>query len=251
MLTPYFGKDWTGAPFELFGVPHSIGLAVILGIGLYLACGWRDPSPRARRAFRYTLAAILVGNEILWHLWNWSCGWWTIQYMLPLHLCSAMVWLVAAMLVTENYTLYAFIYFLGIGAATQALLTPDSGIYGFPHFRFFQPLVSHGAIVLGAVYMTRIEKLRPTWRSLGRVIFGANIYLLAILGVNAILGSNYLFVAHKPETPTVIDLMPPWPWYILWLEAMGVAIMLLLYAPFALTDWRAGKVASPVKSRGD
>jgi len=26
---------------------------------------------------------------------------------------------------------------MGIGGALQALLTPDLGLYGFPHFRFF------------------------------------------------------------------------------------------------------------------
>ncbi len=241
-MLDFFSKDWKGAPFQLFGPPHVIALAIILAINLYLIFGWKNPSPRARKIFRYTLAVVRVTVETLWHWWNWYIGDWSIQYMLPLHVCSAMVWLSAIMLITENYFLYDFIYFMGIGAATQALLTPDAGIYGFPHFRFFQVMMSHGAIVTTAVYLTVIEGFRPTVKSLMKVAIGMNIYVVIIMIVNAVLGSNYLFIAHKPETPTLIDAMPPWPYYILILELMGVVLCLLLYAPFALKDWRMKSV---------
>lgn len=237
-MLEYFAGDWRGAPFVLFGSHHLIGIAIIALINVWLVFGWKNPSPRAKMIFRYALATILVVDEIVWHWWNWYIGVWSVQYTLPLHICSILVWVVAATLYTGNYKLYDFIYFLGIGAGIQALLTPDSGIYGFPHFRFFQPLISHGAIVTGAVYLTTIEKLRPTWKSFARVAIGANVYLAIIFGVNLLLGSNYLFIAHKPETPTLIDALPDWPWYIAFLELIGIAVFLILYAPFALKDWR-------------
>jgi hypothetical integral membrane protein (TIGR02206 family) len=243
-MLDYFAGDWKGAPFVLFGQHHLIGLAIILLVNLYLVFGWKNPSPRAKRIFRYTLATILVVDEILWHWWNWYIGVWSVQYTLPFHICSILVWVVAATLYTGNYKLYDFIYFLGIGAGMQALLTPDSGIYGFPHFRFFQPLVSHGAIVTGAVYLTAIEKLRPTWKSLARVVVGVNLYMAFIFVLNSFLGSNYLFIAHKPETPTLIDALPDWPLYIAFLELIGLVMFLILYAPFALKDWRAQAVDS-------
>jgi len=238
-MLEFFAKDWQGEPFQLFGSPHLVGIAVILAINLWLIFGWKNPTLRAKRTFRYTVATILVVNEIAWHGWNWYIGAWTWQTMLPLHICSLMVWLVAWMLLTENYSLYEFIYFLGIGAGTQAILTPDAGMYGFPHFRFFQVLVSHGAIVTGAVYMTTIEKRRPNWRSFARVAVGANLYLLAIFVLNQLIGSNYMFVARKPDTASLMDLFPEWPWYILYLEAIGALICLILYLPFAVKDWRA------------
>jgi uncharacterized membrane protein YwaF len=57
--------------------------------------------------------------------------------------------------------------------------------------------------------------------------------------VNWALSSNYLFIAHKPETASLLDVLPAWPWYILWIEAIGAVAVLLLYAPFAVKDWRA------------
>jgi hypothetical integral membrane protein (TIGR02206 family) len=238
-MLDYFTKDWKGEPFQLFGTAHLIGLAVILLVELFLIFGWKNPSPRARRAFRYALAAILVANESLWHWWNWYIGQWSIQYMLPLHICSVLVWVCAWVLFTGNYAVYDYVYFLGIGAASQALFTPDAGPYGFPHFRFWQVLISHGAIVTTAIYLTAIEGLRPTWKSFAKVAIGTNVYLAAIMIVNALIGSNYMFVAHKPETASLIDLMPDWPWYILVLEAIGAVVFLILYAPFAIKDRRA------------
>ncbi len=113
---------------------------------------WRNPGEKAKRTFRYTIAVILLGNELLWHVWNYSNGIWTVKTMLPLHLCSVLVFLSAILLITKNYTLYEVDYFLGIGGAIQAIVTPYLGIYGFPHSRFFQVFISHGCIIV-AVYI--------------------------------------------------------------------------------------------------
>ena len=158
--------------------------------------------------------------------------------MLPLHLCSALVWLGAIMLITKNYQVYEFMYLMGIGGAIQALATPDLGIYGFPHFRFFQTFISHGLIVTSAIYMTIVEEFRPTWKSLIRVAIWMNIYAVIIFLINNAIGSNYLMVNGKPDTPSLLDLLPPWPVYILYMEAIGIITVLVLYLPFALRDRR-------------
>jgi hypothetical integral membrane protein (TIGR02206 family) len=234
----FFGKDWSGAPFILFGRGHLIALGVVLLVNLSFIWLRRDPSQRLRQNLRYALAIILIVDEFFWHLWNLTTGNWSIQTTLPLHLCSVFVFLSAYMLVTKSYAVYEYAYFLGIAGASQALLTPDAGQYGFPHFRAFQVMLSHGSIVTAAIYMTLMEGYRPTWASLKRVFIGANVYMLAVGLVNWLIGSNYLFIAHKPETASLLDVLGPWPWYILSLEAVGLALSLLLYLPFALKDWR-------------
>ncbi len=235
----FFAKDWSGAPFELFGTAHLIGLALIALFNVYLIYFRDHSSATARRNLRYGLAAVLVLNEVAWHLWNWKIGQWTIQTMLPLHLCSVLVWLCAYMLITKNRAIYEFAYLLGIAGALQALLTPDAGIYGFPHFRFFQVLLSHGAIVTAAIYMTVVEGYHPTWRSVKRVLVGSYLYMLNVWVINDLIGSNYLYIAHKPETASLMDVLPPWPWYIPIIIALAVGFVLLFYLPFAIKDMRA------------
>ena len=184
------------------------------------------------------MALVLWGNEIGWHVWNAAIGKWTIQTMLPLHVCSIMVWLGALMLVTKSYSIYEFMYFIGIGGALQALLTPDIGIYGFPHFRFFQTFISHGLIVTSAIYMTVVEGFRPTWKSFVRVAVLMNVYMVIVFFINSAIGSNYLMINGKPATASILDLLPPWPIYIVYMEVLGVITFLLLYIPFIIKDWR-------------
>jgi hypothetical integral membrane protein (TIGR02206 family) len=91
-------------------------------------------------------------------------------------------------------------------------------------------------VVIGAVYMTVVEKFRPYPKSILKVAIGMNTYLLLMALVNRWLGSNYLFIAHKPDTPTLLDWLGPWPWYILGMEALGVVIAGVLYIPFLIQD---------------
>lgn len=243
-MSQFFALDYSGEPFILFGIAHLTALAIIaiLAAGIII---YRDRfGPRLRSWTRYGLAVILLVNESAWHLWNYFTGQWTVQTMLPLHLCSVLVFASAYMLLTKNERTYEFVYFLGIGGATQALLTPDAGVYGFPHFRFFQVMISHGAIFLSALYMTFVEGWRPYWSSLRRVIIWGNVYMIAIFILNRILGSNYLFIAHKPETASLIDVLGPWPLYILSLEGIALLMSLLLYMPYAIKDRRTARVES-------
>ncbi len=237
----FFTKDFTGEPFELFGTYHVIALLIILALNLSFLLWRRNASPSFKKGFRYGLAVLLIVDELAWHAWNYSVGQWTIQTMLPLHLCSVFVFLSAIMLVTKSYTIYEFAYFLGIGGALQALLTPDAGIYGFPHFRAIQTMVSHGSIVTAAIYMTLVEGYRPTWKSLGKVILYGNIYMAFVGIINWLIGSNYMFIAHKPETASLLDMLGPWPWYLLAIEGIGLIMFLVLYLPYIILDARKTK----------
>ena len=242
-MNEFFGKQWSGEPFTLFGAAHLTALGIIVFINILAVIWGRKASDENRKRFRWSLAIVLIVDEFFWHLWNITTGQWSIQTTLPLHLCSIFVFLSAYMLVTKSFTIYEYAYFLGIAGASQALLTPDAGIYGFPHFRAFQVMVSHGAIITAAVFMTLVEGYRPTWQSLKRVLIGGNIYMAVIFVFNLLIGSNYLFIAHKPETASLMDVLPDWPVYIVFIELIGIIVSLLLYAPFFWSDLRKKRAA--------
>jgi hypothetical integral membrane protein (TIGR02206 family) len=234
-MTEFFAANFQGPPFELFGRTHLAALGALVLLNLFLI-RFRNASEGTKAALRWMLALTLWVNEFAWHYWNYSVGRWTIQTMLPLHLCSVLVWVGALMLVTKNYRIYEFMYFMGIAGAIQALATPDLGNYGFPHFRFFQTFISHGLIVTSAIYMTVVEGFRPTLKSIPRVVIWMNVYALIVFFINNAIGSNYLMINHKPELPSLLDLLPEWPIYILYMELIGFLSILLLYFPFAAKD---------------
>jgi len=237
-MDQFFAGDYPGPAFEFLGGAHLGALLFLVLLNLFLL-RFRHADEKTRHTVRWTLALILWGNEVAWHAWNYAVDRWTIQEMLPLHLCSILVWIGALMLVTRNYRIYEFMYLMGIGGGIQALMTPDLGIFGFPHFRFFQTFLSHGLIVTSAIYMTAVEGFRPTWGSVWRVALWMNLYLIPIFFLNKAIGSNYLMINHKPPNPSLLDLLPDWPVYILYMEAIGLVTVLLLYSPFAIKDWRS------------
>jgi len=238
MMGRYFSYDYTGGAFVLFGTGHLIALGVIVLLNIAML-GFRKSSERTRTIVRWTMAIILWLDEASWHIWNLYWGHWTIDTMLPLHICSILVWLAGFMLIFKNYRIYEFAYFIGIGGAMQALLTPDAGIYGFPHYRIFQTIISHGMLITATIYMTTVEGFRPTWKSFWRVVVGVNIYAAIMFPVNQMLGTNYLYINGKPATASLLDVLPDWPIYIIFMELIGFAVFLLLYLPFIVKDWKA------------
>jgi hypothetical integral membrane protein (TIGR02206 family) len=160
---------------------------------------------------------------------------WTIQVMLPLWLCSLTVWTMPLLLIRRNQMYYEWVYYMGLIGASQALLTPDLMNYGFPHFRFIEFITVHGAIIIAIIYMTVVEGFRPTFRRLPRVILVTNLYWFLCWIINTLIGSNYLYTQGKLPTPSLLDLLGPWPWYLLSMEGIGITLCLLLYLPFVFT----------------
>jgi hypothetical integral membrane protein (TIGR02206 family) len=239
----FFAKDYVGDPFLLFAPPHLIALSMIFLLNSSFFWLKQHFSLKKRAVFRFILAGILILNELAHHLWTFLTDQWTIQTMLPLHLCSLLVFLSALALLTKSHRIYEFVYFLGIGGALQALLTPDLGIYGFLHFRFFQSFIAHGSIITTAIYLTVIEQFRPTPKSPQRVILALTLYALFVGLINSFLKSNYLFVCQKPAAKSLLDAFGPWPQYLFIVWGLAVILILVLYLPFAFQDWRNARKA--------
>jgi len=231
----YFSIDYHGPAFVQLGSAHLGALALI---AVLVLVAWKiSLNSRQRQIARWTLAGLLVINEIGWHTWHIYYGIWTVQALLPLNLCNLMVIGSAWTLVTKNQVGYEFIYLLGIPAASQVLITPALGPYGYPHILFFQIFISHGGVVLAALYLTLGEGMRPlSWRSVWRVAGWGLLYAMGIFWLNLWLGSNYLFLAHKPPAATLLDYLGPWPWYILGVLAIAAVLVTALYLPFHVQD---------------
>jgi hypothetical integral membrane protein (TIGR02206 family) len=235
-----FAAHYQGEPFRLFDTAHLLALLSVLAISLAIVWyGQRKPTEKERVWLRNGLAIFSLANQIVWQLWQWWAGVWDVAYALPLHLCTLSGFLCAWMLFKRSQRLYAFLYFWCLAGSGNGLFTPDLLIYGFPHFRFWIFFTAHGAVVLAVVYMTAVEGMRPTWRTLGQAIVVTNLYLLVALTANYVTGGNYMYISRPPEFASFIDLLGPWPWYIVWLEVLGIAMFVLVYLPFALHDWFA------------
>lgn len=237
-MTNWFSANYSGAPFQFFSMLHLIPLGVLFLIYglLYQQRNYIKLNRLFDLRTRTFLASILILQELILNSWRLANQTWSPATSLPLHLCGVSVVLNAIMLVNKNYLLFEINYFWGLGGAIQALLTPDIGIYGFPHFRYFQFFISHGLIILAVLYMTFIHGYRPQLKSVWKVFGITNIYLIFIAGFNWLVGGNYLFICYKPVNGSIIDFLGPWPWYVLSLEGVGLVSFLIYYLPWFVRD---------------
>ncbi len=229
----YFRYDDQLLPFIFYSMSHWVALLVIASACILLFL-LRKPIRRQKKAdlYRYGLVGLLLLMDILLNIWYGTSDHWDISHTLPLHLCSLTLILCMVMLITKSYALFEFNYFAGIGGALQALLTPAAILSGFPHFTYYYFFIAHGGIIISCLFMVWIYDFRPKLRSIGKTLMYLNLLMVPIALINLLTDGNYLFIMRKPNEPSLIDVLGPWPWYILSMEAVAAVVFMILYAPF-------------------
>lgn len=217
----------------LFAPDHLLALLVVAVCAIVLVVAARKtPGPWIRVA-AMVLAVVLVGAEIGWWIFLATTGSsdYQLASALPLQLCDAAIFIGAVALVLRTQILVEITYFWGLAGTLQALLTPDLP-QGFPSFPYFQYYVAHGGIVIAALLLVFGMRLRPRRDAIWRVIAITLVYVAFVGAVDAATGLNYMYLRAKPATASLFDLMGPWPWYLVVATAVGVALFLVLDAPF-------------------
>jgi hypothetical integral membrane protein (TIGR02206 family) len=224
--------------FVLFGPAHLTAMALTLLVPLALALLARHEhlGRHADRLARIGLTCFLTFGWICWYgqgLWRHELR---LDNGLPMNLCDwAEVALIVALLTRHQFA-YELGYFWGLGGTLQGVLTPPL-YYDFPDPQFLFFFIQHGGVVAALLYLTLGLRMRPTWRSLPRVIAATFFYLGTAALVDWALGVNYGFLRAKPLGQNLLTAMSPWPWYIPELVAAGMAFVLIYYLPFMVVDW--------------
>lgn len=222
--------------FNLFGTAHILSLIVLTLFGIILIYLVRKlASPKLAMDIGRVIGVIMIVMEISSRYILVIVEQRTLAESLNLHFCGLSIWFVAIILIKPIYRLYEIAYFWGIAGASMALLTPDI-IYSFPHFLNISFFFGHGLIVIGALYATFIYNLRPTLKSLSWVSMLTIFFVAIMIPVNKVLGTNYMYVVHKPNVASPVDFFGPWPWYIVVALIVAILMFTLLYLPFWIAD---------------
>lgn len=215
-------------------------LAVIAGFSvLAVVLPWRWAGLPWGLA-RGVLGGVLLGAELSWWAVLALRPDWTAATGLPLELCDVAAVVGAIALWWGPPLLVELIWFWGVGGGLQALLTPELPA-AFPSWLFFQYYVVHGGIVVTALLLSVGLRVWPRPGAVWRVAAVTLGYALGIGVVNIVTGGNYLWLRHPPATASLIDLLGPWPWYLLSLAVVGFAVLVVLQAPFAIARRRAAR----------
>ena len=231
----------TPSEFAIFGGEHLITMLVLVLLACLLVWQGRRKGPGSswvRRA-RWALAGVQLLNLLVWHLQAIWTGTWLADEALPLHLCDAAVFVTAATLIRPTPRRFELAYLWCVGGTLQGVITPNI-LEGFPSYRYFQFFLTHGGLVVTAVFLATCCDLRPTRGALWRVVLLTNGWaVLATVG-SVFSGGNYMYVCYPPPTGSLLDYLGPWPWYLVVTECLMTALFALLLLPWRRTCSEAG-----------
>jgi hypothetical integral membrane protein (TIGR02206 family) len=208
--------------FHPFGLQHLAALGVLAACCVLTARIVSLLSDSQRKWAGRFIGILLIGYAAVFYIRQYAAGMLSLEYSLPLDLCSVVLIAVIAAQFRAGRLQCEIAFFWGLGGTTQALITPDLGS-GFPSWDFILFFWSHGAILLGIVFIIAATDFRPQRNSVVRMMMALNIYAAATGTVDRVMGWNYGYLCQKPAVHSLFDYLGPWPWYLLSLE--GVALV--------------------------
>jgi hypothetical integral membrane protein (TIGR02206 family) len=198
-------------------------------------------SPRTvivHRALALLIAAGFVTEQVVYA----ARGIWSDEVNLPLQLSDAVTFVaVAALLRPDKRLLVELTYFWGLSASLQAVATPDLN-ESFPDVLWFTYYATHAGAIAAACLLVFVERRYPRRGAVWRV-YAITIAFAACAALGTIVtGGNYMFLRRKPAHGSLLDVMGPWPLYILVAAALGLVLLLAL-------AWLASTSASAAAAR--
>lgn len=207
----------------------ALGLTAAIALAVALAARWRPGGWRV--GFARGLAVLLALNLLAYHVVRIVRGSWSADFDLPLHLTDAVAIVAILALWAPRPLSFELTYYWGFSAALLAILTPDLG-QAFPSFFFVNYFVSHSGVVVAAAFLGAGVGLVPRAGAVRRAfLWTAAVAVIAALA-NLATGGNYMFLDERPDEPTPLDLMGPWPWYIGSAAVVALGLFALLDLPF-------------------
>jgi hypothetical integral membrane protein (TIGR02206 family) len=227
-----------------FSTAHLAALAVlIVAASASVVAPRRWPGPWVRWA-GYALAGVILAGWAGEYIAEVIVGTWSIQYSLPLQLTDAVSLTAIVALLTRRQLLVELTYYWAFSASLQATVTPDLG-YNFPSVFYFTYFMYHVGAIVAASFLVFGCRIYPRHEVLWRV-FWITLGFAAVVGIgDVITGGNYMYLRSKPVHNSLLNVMGPWPVYILAGVVIGLAMFLVLRA---IADWaqRADAGAGPL-----
>ena len=226
--------------FSAFGPSHLVVLAVFaVGAAALVWLGRRQTEAQARR-FSRVMAILLLAVFGAALVYKFITP--TMANSIPLQLCDIAEVMVVYALWSQRHWAYALTYYWGLVLSSQALLTPDVDGPDFPDHSFLTFFALHLLVVWAAVYLTWGRGMRPRWSSYRLAIVTTLAWAAFTITFNAIAGTNYGYLNRKPPIASVLDVLGPWPVYLLAEIALVVIVWALMTWPWERARRRADEL---------
>jgi hypothetical integral membrane protein (TIGR02206 family) len=231
LMMSWFGGNVKEYDFEMFSVSHFVIIALLILGSIYIFINRDKLKEKNWRRAEVAVGISLILIEVSYHLWMVENDMWDVSHGIPLELCSISLILSVLLLLTRKKVIYEILLFTALLGASQAIFTPLLN-FDFPHFRFFHFFYTHLMMIWVVFYFTWVQGYRPTIWSVVKLIVFLNVLLPIIMFINKVVGGNYMFLSHKPNSASLLNLLGPYPWYILSMEFLLITLSLIVWLIF-------------------
>ena len=173
-LVAAVGSTELDVELNLFSPAHLLILIAtpLIAVGL---SRWCRGTQCAAISIRYTLAALLAANEVIWYVYDLRVEGFHFPDGLPLELCNVTLWVTVVAACTLNPLAFEIVYFAGLAGSGMALLTPDLGTpdWSYPTIYFY---LAHGMAVATVLTLVWGKLAAPRPSSLWKVLGILNAY---------------------------------------------------------------------------
>jgi hypothetical integral membrane protein (TIGR02206 family) len=219
--------------FSAYGPSHLAVLAVfVIGAAALVWIGRRLTESQAR-LFSRILAVLILVTFIVALVYKLTQP--HLDTSVPLQLCDVAELVAAYALWSQRHWAFVLTYYWCLVLSSQALITPDvgtpeAGSPDFPNHLFITFFALHVLVVWAAIYLTWGRRMRPTWRDYLFAVIATLGWAALTFTFNSITGTNYGYLNRKPPTASVLDVLGPWPVYL-------VAEIAIVGIVWALMTW--------------
>jgi hypothetical integral membrane protein (TIGR02206 family) len=230
--------------FTAYGPSHWAVLVIFaIGAALLVWIGRRQNESQAR-VFSRALALVILAAFAVALVYKLIRP--DLDTSVPLQLCDLAELTAAYALWSQRHWAFVLTYYCGLVLSSQALITPDvgtpqEGAPDFPNHLFLTFFTLHVLVVWTAIYLTWGRRMRPNWRGYRFAIIATLGWAAFTFTFNTITGTNYGYLNRKPPTASLLDVLGPWPVYLL----AEVAIVLVVWA---LMTWPWERTAQHARS---
>jgi hypothetical integral membrane protein (TIGR02206 family) len=219
--------------FHAWSVDHFVMMAVtVVGAVGFVWWGRRHRGTPQEVVVRRGFAAASLLVVLAWQAYLLTPDVRHMRSSWPLGLSDIADYTAVFALWTRGLKTSAFTYYVGFTFTLMAIITPAL-TEPFPTVRWWGFWIRHIDVVWAAAYLVFGLGIRPTWRLYRTTVAALLVWAGVTYTFNVAMGTNYGYLVSRPSTASVLDLLGPWPWYVLG----AISVILVVWAVIFTLPW--------------